>query len=40
MGFAAVHQSRIDAERHVVQKETLVRVPDIAGSSPSCRTWV
>ena len=29
MGFAAMHQPRIDAERHVVQKEALVRAADV-----------
>jgi hypothetical protein len=29
MSFATVHQSRIEAERHVVEKEALVRSADI-----------
>ena len=37
MGFAAVHQSRIDAERHVVQKETFVRAADVDASLRSVR---
>jgi len=30
--FAAVHQPRVDAERHVVQEETLVCASDVDAS--------